>query len=110
MRHAIDLEWRDGGVAVSALSFWEIAMLKRKGRIDFPEDVMLWRREQLERGLIEIPVDGHIAVKAAFLEDLHGDPADRIIVATALEGHRLVTADSRILNWPGPLDRLNAEE
>ena len=36
------------------------------------------------------------------------DPADRIIVATALEGHRLLTADDLILRWSGGLDRLDA--
>ena len=34
--------------------------------------------------------------------------ADRLIVATALGGHTLVTADERILSWSGRLDRLDA--
>jgi PIN domain nuclease of toxin-antitoxin system len=38
------------------------------------------------------------------------DPADRLIVATALAGHRLMTADQRILSWPGRLCRLDAGE
>ena len=42
------------------------------------------------------------------LVDFHRDPADRIIVATALQGHQLVTEDRRILAWPGPLNRLRA--
>ncbi len=37
-----------------------------------------------------------------------GDPADRLIVATALEGHQLVTADHRLLQWPSHLSRLRA--
>ena len=41
---------------------------------------------------------------------MHGDPADRLIVATALEGYKLITADERILAWPGNLDRLRATE
>jgi len=36
------------------------------------------------------------------------DPADRLIVATALGGHRLVTADRHLLDWPGALRRLDA--
>ena len=56
----------------------------------------LTRRRNPER-YIEIPVNGVIASGAALPTGLHGDPADRIIVATALEGHRLVTADDRIL-------------
>lgn len=85
-------------------------MLRAKGRGGFPEDVSLWRRELLNQGLVEIPIDGVIGIRANLLPDFHADPADRIIVATALEGHRLVTADRRILDWPGPLDRLDARE
>ena len=83
-------------------------MLKRKGRIQFTEDVASWRLSQLDQGLVESPVTGLVGIRAAELADLHGDPADRIIVATALEGHRLLTADTRILNWPGQLNRLDA--
>lgn len=59
---------------------------------------------------MEIPVDGDIGIRAVSLPDLHSDPADRLIVATALDGHRLVTADQRMLAWPGRLDRLTATQ
>ena len=59
-------------------------------------------------GLVEIPVDGDIGIRANRLDDFHADPADRIIVATALGGHTLVTADSRILQWGGDLRRVDA--
>ena len=85
-------------------------MLKVRKRIDMAMDVQAWRQENLSQGLIELPVDGAIGVRAAELVDLPGDPADRLIVATALEGHCLVTADRRILDWPGQLNRLNATE
>jgi len=107
-RREIDQAWQSNEVGVSAISFWEVAMLKDKGRIRFPLDVGLWRREQLAQGLIEISVDGEIATRAGLLPDMHGDPADRLIVATALAGHRLVTADQRILDWSGQLNRLDA--
>lgn len=107
-RREIDRQWRDGKVGVSAISFWEVAMLKRKKRIVFPEDVAFWRREQLEQGVVELPVDGEIGVRAADLDDFHGDPADRIIVASAFSGRSLVTGDERILCWPGPLNRIDA--
>ena len=97
-------------VAMSAMSFWEMAMLRAKGRIGFSEDVGRWRLEQLGQGLIEIPVDGDIGIRANALADFHADPADRIIVATALSGHRLVTADERILSWVGSLARLDARQ
>lgn len=85
-------------------------MLKSKNRINFPESLELWRRVQLEQGMVELPVDGRIGLRAAVLHDFHPDPADRLIVATALDGHRLLTADERILGWPGELDRLAAFE
>ena len=96
--------------AVSAITFWEVGMRHQKGQINLGLPLDGWRNALFADGLNEIPVDGGIAVRAGLLEDLHGDPADRIIVATALEGHRLVTADGRILSWPGPIDRMNAEE
>lgn len=107
-RREIDQAWQSNEVGVSAISFWEVAMLKDKGRIRFPMDVGRWRREQLAQGLIEISVDGEIATRAGLLPNIHGDPADRLIVATALAGHRLVTADQRILDWSGQLNRLDA--
>ena len=108
-RIEIDRAWQAGQVGVSAISFWEVAMLKDKGRIRFPEDVALWRREQLEQGMVEIAVDGEIGIRAVGLADFHADPADRLIVATALQGHRLVTADQRILDWLGEVGRLDAK-
>ena len=112
-RHArlnIERAWQLDGVAVSAITFWEIAMLKDKRRIRFPEDVSLWRREQLSQGLTEFPINGEIAARAGILPNIHGDPADRLIIATALEGHQLVTSDRSILAWPGPLSRLDARQ
>ena len=98
------------GVAVSAISFWEVAMLHAKGRLTLLQDVAAWREMLLRDGLVEIPVDGAIGIRANELADFHADPADRLIVATALGGHRLVTADRRILDWPGSLDRMDATE
>ena len=98
-------------VAVSAITFWEVAMLHDKGRIAFTADVEIWRRELLASGLVEIPVDGVIGVLAGNLPYPKGDPADRLIIATAMAGgHRLVTSDRDILDWPGPLNRIRAAD
>ena len=107
-RRQIEFALRDGEAAVSAFLFWEVAMLHEKGRMDLLRDVGSWRQELLGDGLVEIPVNGTIGIRANQLADFHGDPADRIIVATALEGHRLVTSDTRILAWSGMLDRVDA--
>jgi len=107
-RAEVDQAWESEELAVSAISFWEVAMLKAKGRIDFPEDVALWRTEQLAQGLVEIAVDGEVGIQAVGLADFHADPADRIIVATALRGHLLATADGNILDWTGNVSRMDA--
>ena len=109
-RREIERAWQSDELAVSAISFWEVAMLVDKGRIRLSDDVHTWRREHLEQGVVEIPVDGDIGIRAAGLIDFHADPADRLIVATALAGHSLVTSDRRILGWSGSLNRLDATD
>ena len=94
--------------AFSAISVWEIGMLLQKGRIAAGRTAAQWRERLLTDGFIEIPVDGTITARAGELLDMHGDPADRIVVATALEGHLLITSDGPILNWPHELDRFSA--
>jgi len=54
--------------------------------------------------LAEWPLSGAIGIGAVDLDGLHADPADRWIVATALDlGAELLTADERLLAWKGPL-------
>ena len=57
--------------------------------------------EMLARRLCTlVPLHPEIAIASARLDDFHGDPADRLIVATAQQaGATLVTADSKILAW-----------
>ena len=109
-RAEIERGWRQGELAVSAISFWEVAMLQDKGRYTLRRDVDAWRRTLLDEGLLEIPVNGAIAAVAGALPDMRGDPADRMIAATALDGHLLVTADRRLLDWPGDVDTLDARQ
>lgn len=103
-RQAIDQALAEDRLAASAISFWEAARLQHKGRITLPQPLNTWRRDLLNSGLLEIQVSGDIGIFAATLEGLHADPADRILVATAaLRGGTLLTADDRILEWPGRL-------
>jgi PIN domain nuclease of toxin-antitoxin system len=75
-------------------------MLIQKGRLEMRLELDVWRKELLGNGLYEIPLDGAIAIRAGGLKDFHGDPADRLIVATALlTSSVLVTADQKILAW-----------
>lgn len=108
-RKLIDDALRDSGLAASAISFWEIAMLVHKGRLKSTLDLAAWRQELLLLGLAEIPVSGSIGIQAAALKGFHGDPADRLITATALEqGATVITADERLLSWGGDVPRQDA--
>ena len=107
-RQMIDQAWSSNEAAVSAISFWEVAMLQDKGRLVLTPDLMAWRTGLLDDGLIELPVTGQIGIQAVSLEDFHNDPADRLIVATALSGHQLVTVDTKILDWPGSINAVDA--
>ena len=75
----IESAWQTGDVAMSAISFWELALLQAKGRIALAMDAALWRREQLRQGIVELPVDGEIGIRSVGLKSLHADPADRIV-------------------------------
>jgi len=108
-RTSIDQALQEGELAIAAISFWEVAMLVQKQRVEIKMDLGAWRRNLLEQGLLEISLHGGIALRAGSLQDFHGDPADRMIVATALEiSATLVTADERILSWSGSLLRRDA--
>jgi PIN domain nuclease of toxin-antitoxin system len=105
----IDSAFQSGEVTISAISFWEVSMLVRKGRIRLDMDLAIWRSDFLEQGLIEIPVTGEIGIRAAGFENFHGDPADRLIAATALQcSATLLTADERLLSSQLAISRLDA--
>ena len=99
----------ESAVAVSAITFWEVAMLAAKGRISTSLDLARWREDLLHAGLLEFPIDGATGIQATQLQGLQGDPADRIILATAVrKGAVLLTADERLLSWSGTLERFDA--
>ena len=87
------------GFGVAAISCWEVAMLAEKRRIALDVGTLEWLRQALTISgikLLELTVE--IAARAGSLPpDVGGDPADRLIVATAIEhGSVLVTKDDRI--------------
>lgn len=87
---------------ISVISVWEVALLEAKGRIELELDCHTWVRQALATpGLTLAPVTPEIAVASTRLPgDLHGDPADRLIVATArAHGATLLTKDTKILAY-----------
>lgn len=85
-------------VLVSPISFWEIAMLVQKGRVALDRPTDIWVSDFQSTDRVEtLELTPAIAVAAAELLDLQGDPADRILVATAnAHGVPLVTKDEKI--------------
>jgi PIN domain nuclease of toxin-antitoxin system len=105
----IDDALRESRVMISAASVWEVAVLVAKNRIVLEKSLDQWRIDAFQLGIEEVPLDGEVAIEAVALADLHPDPADRFIVATAIrEGATLVTSDARLLAWKGPLARIDA--
>ena len=96
----------DPAVAVtfSAASIWEVAIKNGLGRPDFSVDPRVLRRGLLEHGYVELPVTGAHAAAVDVLPDIHRDPFDRLLIAQAhAEGLTLLTADSVIGRYPGPI-------
>jgi PIN domain nuclease of toxin-antitoxin system len=90
---------RETQIAVAAISCWEVAMLVERGRLKLDRDVGLWvdQATALPK-VVVLPLTPQIAVASVRLPpSFHGDPADRMIVATAQQhGISLVTRDERI--------------
>lgn len=91
---------RSTAIGISTFSAWELAMLVRHRRISLRRDILEWIRRALSDERVEaIAPAVDVAVAAATLDDheFPGDPADRIIFATARSlGAQLVTRDARI--------------
>jgi PIN domain nuclease of toxin-antitoxin system len=101
-KESIRVAGDEGRVLVSAITPWEVALLVSKGRLILEADVMDWVRNALAiPGLTLVPLEPEIAVASTRLPfEMHPDPADRILVATARHlGATLVTADRPLLEF-----------
>jgi PIN domain nuclease of toxin-antitoxin system len=91
-----------GLLAVSVISVWEISLLESRGRVILNQPCLAWVRMAFTlSGAQAAPLTPEIAIESNNLPGVfHGDPADRIITATArLEGMTLVTRDREILGY-----------
>jgi PIN domain nuclease of toxin-antitoxin system len=109
---AIEEAAEEGGIRVSAISVWEVAMLEAKGRISLSRPVDDWVHAALHApGVRLLPLSPEIAIESARLPGApHADPADRILMASArILGGQLATCDREILNYSegGRLNVLN---
>lgn len=102
-RDAIASAEAESDLGASSISVWEIALLAERGRLELALPVEDWLAHlEALPGLAFLPVDNRIALRSVHLPaPLHPDPADRILVATALvHGARLVTRDQRLREYP----------
>lgn len=98
IRHARQDQARQhAGIAIAAITLWELAWLAQNGRIAVSGSVESFVRELAARVILR-PLTPEIAVLAVRLPGkFPKDPADRLIAATAMvEGMALVTADTAI--------------
>lgn len=89
-------------VAVASVSCLEVAWLAKKGRISLPMPIDDFFVKAIDgSGLVLLPLTPRIAARSAFLPDIHRDPIDRVLIATALEHNaELATRDGLISQYP----------
>ncbi len=90
-------------LGVPAICLWEVVMLVEKGRLELGLDLNTWLARSLALPGVELlALSPDIAVATSQLgPGFHGDPADRLVAATALRaGVSLVTADRRLRECP----------
>ena len=99
---AIERSLSEEAVLLSAISPWEVAMLVSKGRLTLDRDVGEWVDIAVSIPGIRLePISPEIAVASTRLPgNIHSDPADRLIAATARHlGALLITDDQLLLNY-----------
>jgi len=90
----------DNDLLFSVASIWEIAIKVGRGKPDFTFNPTILRRILLDAGYLEMPILGHHVPFVQDLPNIHKDPFDRLLIATAkLEGFILVTADTHVAKY-----------
>lgn len=101
-REALEESSSRGNLFVSPITCWEVGMLASRGRVSLSLPCHDWMAQALKApGLSLLPLSAEAAVEASFLPGkFHGDPADRMLVASA-RAHtlRLATRDQKILDY-----------
>lgn len=97
-------------VGVSPVSCFEVAWAYRRGRLELSLPVTEWFIEARDRSNVDLlPLTPDVAARAAALTTHHGDPFDRIIIATALEWDgQLASVDGQFAAYPELANRLLA--
>lgn len=102
-KKAIENAREKNAIFISSISIWEIYTLVKKEKFKLSTWPERWLEKLESLAFVNfVPMNNKIAITSVELLDFsHKDPADRIIVATALSlGAKLVTSDKKILNYP----------
>ena len=102
-RKAIDHGYAERELACCDISLWEIAMLIARGRLDPAMDARQFLDDVIAaRDIRVLPITAEIAVLSQSDLFSHGDPADRLIAATALlQRAVLITSDATLRKLKG---------
>jgi PIN domain nuclease of toxin-antitoxin system len=90
------------GLRILSISVWEIGVQQAKGRIQLSAPLRDWVAQALSpAGISLVNLDADIAAESTLLpSELHGDPADRFLIAAArVRGFVLVTRDENIIKY-----------
>jgi PIN domain nuclease of toxin-antitoxin system len=92
----------EGNLRVSVISIWELAMLEQRGRVALPMNVRTWVDQALSKpGIAVAQLTPEIMIESVHLPgEMHGDPADRMLVATArVQGATLLSKDEQLIRY-----------
>lgn len=91
----------------SSVSLLEIQLKRERNRPDFEYDPRAIRKHMLVNGFEELPITGEHTLHLDSLPHIHKDPFDRLLIAqAAIEGIVLLTADTTIARYPGPIRKV----
>ena len=99
---AIQQAVREKAVLISSISVWEVALLVKRQRLLLTMETKDWIAATETLSFVSfIPVDNKIALDSVQLPPpLHNDPADRIIIASAIATNAvIITKDEKIRNY-----------
>lgn len=101
-RRAAEEAMSRDAIYISSISAWEVALLAASGRIELKISVQDWIAASEALPFFNfVPVDNAVFIRSVLLPGpLHSDPADRVIIATAImKGMPVVTKDEKIRNY-----------
>ncbi len=99
---AIEKASKENKIMISAISIWEVCMLVSKKRLILSENALLWTHKALSApGVNLVPLTPEIFYESTALPEFsHGDPADRLIAATArVLNAKLLTYDTELQKY-----------